>query len=57
LLVLKIKSGGVEQDLGIVGGRELGVAEILALFLIIEVHVITRILGHRADRWHPATRD
>jgi hypothetical protein len=55
VLMLKIESGGVEQNLDIVGRRELAVVEILAIFLIIEVRVITRILGHRAD--HSATSD
>jgi hypothetical protein len=48
-----MESGGVEQNLGIVDERELAVAEVLALFLIIEVRIITRILERRAD--HPAT--
>jgi hypothetical protein len=55
VLGLKTESGGVKQNLGIVDERELAVAEVLALFLIIEVRIITRILGRRAD--HPATRD
>ena len=55
MLVLKMESADVEQNLGTVGERELIVAEVLTLFLVIEVYVITRILGRTAD--HPATRD
>jgi hypothetical protein len=54
--MFKMEIGGVEHHLGTtVGERELTVAEVLILFLIIELRIITRILGRRAD--HPVASD